>query len=322
MKKLLVSMLVVALCVPAMAATTVEAVGGDAVMTITVTVTDDDVVRGLAVTVEQAAADTGDAEIALVTGDFDVDASSFNTFIDFAYSAESGYTAVGQGHPIAVVDAAGEIAPATGVQNFAFSAGYLDDEGGEQAGLGVGVYTITINMDCNATTVFDVALDSLRGGIVGDDLEVTDSLTTVTVNPGVSECISSSAPFYADWVALGSPPCWCYERNCNGDANGEAIVHPVLGTTYVTTADLNILILGWGVKEQPKGIGVVAAGGVCADFNREAIVHPVLGTTRVTTDDLNKLIAAWNVKEPPKGVGVPVCPLVGAGGDINFYMYP
>ena len=143
------------------------------------------------------------------------------------------------------------------------------------------------------------------------------------VNGGIpTDCISSSARFYDDWVALGRPDCWCYEKNCHGDADGLAVVHPVLGTTHVTTGDLNIMIAGWNVKEPPDGIGVAAAGGVCADFDRQAIVHPVLGTARVTTHDLGLLIASWNVKEPPHGPGVPSCPLTTAGGDIEFYTTP
>ena len=105
MKKLLVSMLVVALCVPAMAATVVDAAGGTGEITLTVTVSEDDVLRGLAVAISQADGDAGDMVLAAGT---DVSAPDFNTYIDWAMTNSAGYD-IGLGHAAAKIDAAGAI---------------------------------------------------------------------------------------------------------------------------------------------------------------------------------------------------------------------
>ncbi|MHC4498587.1 MAG: DUF7901 domain-containing protein, partial [Planctomycetota bacterium] len=34
------------------------------------------------------------------------------------------------------------------------------------------------------------------------------------------DCLSMTAPEYADWVALGKPDCWCYRWQCRGDIDG------------------------------------------------------------------------------------------------------
>lgn len=318
MKKLLASLLVLAMCAPAMALT-FSTSATDNVLTINYNLAAGEGLRGLALTITQVGA--GDAAVT------DVDAGPFNTFMDYAYSAGDTYTIdPANQHPVALIGGPGVATlPAAALGGFSLSMGYLDENGVEPKGEAITTSgSIVVTFEGTAATEVAIALDTLRGGAVGDELATIDDSGLVNQIIGFDpvEAISNTAPFYGDWVTLGRPACWAFERNCNGDANGKAIVHPVLGTTYVTTDDLNILIAGWNVKEAPKGIGVVAAGGVCADFNRTAIVHPVLGTTRVTTDDLNKLIAGWNVKEAPKGPGVPKCPLVSEGGYINYYEYP
>jgi hypothetical protein len=74
------------------------------------------------------------------------------------------------------------------------------------------------------------------------------------------ECVKGTAPFYADWVAFGKPSCWCYTRNCHGDADGLRSGSSILGYIYVNANDLNILISGWNVKEPPKGSGHQSCG--------------------------------------------------------------
>ena len=155
MKKLLAVILVAAVCAPAMAATVVSAVGGEGTATITVSVSDDDVLRGVALTVAQKADDTGDMQLVAGT---DVVAADFNAYIDYAMTYASGY-AVGAGHPAAKFDAAGAVddpddnqLPASA---FAICAGFLD-ETENQGGLGVGTYDITIAFDGSADTVFEM----------------------------------------------------------------------------------------------------------------------------------------------------------------------
>lgn len=319
MKKILISLLVLACVAPTMAATTVDAAGGEGVITVTITVSDDDVVRGVAVAVEQAEGDTGDMAIALNEGAFAVDASAFNTFIDFAFSAGAGYTAVGQGHPVAQIGAAGEIAPAAGVQDFVISAGYLDEIAQVQGGLDASgsPYVITINMAGSADTYFDVSLDTLRGGIVGDNLEVTDNTAQVLVTFIDQEPINSAAPFYADWVAWGKPDCWAYAKNCKGDFDGLLQGSAFAGYVAVGTNDLNAFLPAFNIKEPPKGPGIAPAQ-ICADFDHAQQGSAFAGYVRVGTNDLNILLANFNIKEPTKGPGIGDC----AGPDYNYFVEP
>jgi hypothetical protein len=65
----------------------------------------------------------------------------------------------------------------------------------------------------------------------------------VTVSQGMSfilftgpDCLSRTAREYNDWVTLGKPKCWCYRKQCRGDADGL-----LLGPLPVSLNDLNIL---------------------------------------------------------------------------------
>ena len=122
MKKLVLTLLVVALAIPAMAAD-ISLVGDEIVLT----VTGIEVVRGLAIVVES------ETDITAVTGTDPI----FNVFMDAAYTAETatpGSYLIGDGTPIADPDAAGEIAlPAAKIS---LCMGILDTgQGGAAAGV-------------------------------------------------------------------------------------------------------------------------------------------------------------------------------------------
>jgi hypothetical protein len=121
-------------------------------------------------------------------------------------------------------------------------------------------------------------------------------------------CVKRTATIYADWKTFGSPACWCYPRNCRGDADGGKQGNTTQGYTYVYTNDLNILTAAWNVREPTKGAGIMSIpNGICADFGRDKQGNSTQGYTRVYTNDLNILTTYWNVREPTKGAGVPVC---------------
>jgi hypothetical protein len=129
------------------------------------------------------------------------------------------------------------------------------------------------------------------------------------VGPGIRD----DHPDYAEWIAVGSPTCWAYTRQCLGDADGIKEGNPKTGYAYVATGDLNALIAGWLVKEPPQGPGIATIpNGICADFGRDKEGNPKTGYARVATNDLNILIAGWLVKEPPQGPGLPA---TDCGGD-------
>ncbi|MGD0571784.1 MAG: hypothetical protein ABSB11_02040 [Sedimentisphaerales bacterium] len=134
----------------------------------------------------------------------------------------------------------------------------------------------------------------------------------IVVSTGPCDCFPSSDPAYNDWVAFGKPACWCYLRQCHGDADGLTQGNTKSGLYYVGTNDLNVLVGAWQVLEPPKGPGIATITvngipGICADFAHDAQGNTKTGIYRVGTNDLNKMITYWQVLEPPKGPGTPVC---------------
>ena len=121
---------------------------------------------------------------------------------------------------------------------------------------------------------------------------------------------------YAEWVEVGRPDCWCYPRQCHGDADGKKQGSILSGYTYVSTNDLIVLADAWQVKEPPKGPGIASIpNGICADFNHAKQGSVVTGYMRVSTDDLIILVNNWQILEPPKGPGIPPDCLSCGGGE-------
>jgi hypothetical protein len=170
--------------------------------------------------------------------------------------------------------------------------------------------TVTVSEDCTMS----IALNELRGGVVLTD---TSSATVVLTSGPVhvdSPCdIPRNHPKYEEFVAVGSPSCWLYSRQCQGDADGRMGGNAKTGYYYVGPEDLNILVSAWLVKERPHGPSVATVeNGICADFARDKGGSAKTGFYRVGPTDLNILIQNWLVKEPPHGPGVPAT----CGGDI------
>jgi hypothetical protein len=164
----------------------------------------------------------------------------------------------------------------------------------------------SVTVDENVTEVC-VSANAIRGNVVLESAaEVQDLVLPPCLGIPGGECFPSSDPGYNDWVAFGKPECWCYARQCHGDADGKKQGNPFTGYEYVGGDDLLVLIAGWQVKEPDKGPGILSVeNGICADFNHAQQGNPFTGYERVGGDDLNVLIAHWQVKEPDKGPGVP-----------------
>jgi hypothetical protein len=123
------------------------------------------------------------------------------------------------------------------------------------------------------------------------------------------------------WELVGSPACWCYPRQCHGDADDLMGGSSKTGFYAVGPTDLNILIAGWLVKEPGFGPGIASIpNGICADFAHDQGGSAKTGFYRVGPTDLNILIANWLVKEPGFGPGVPPncrdIVIIGATGKI------
>lgn len=271
MKKILASLLVLALCAPAMAVQFGLIGNTDGTATITID-TEGAVVRGVAIKVTAAGGLT-DVNGATVN-------PAFNTYIDYAHDAGAAYTAVGQGHPFAADGAAG--VAVNGATTFVISMGVLD-QGGNQAGFNGAGDLITFPVGDGEVCI---AADTLRGpdsGVVGDAALTSNiaSVACVTVSSGPVDCIPSTNPSYAQWVAVGKPDSWCNPRQCHGDANGaqETIGK---GSFWVGYADLNVFLQGFSkVYVDP-----VTTPWISADFSRSAETIGK-GSFRVGYADLN-----------------------------------
>lgn len=112
---------------------------------------------------------------------------------------------------------------------------------------------------------------------------------------GDFECVKRTAPFYNTWVGgsgqpWSKPDCWCYQRQCRGDADGKK----QLGAFWVYTADFSILKDAYA-----KLTSQMTGNRICADFD-----HSIsLSIFPVYTGDLAILRAYYTKVESQ----VPVC---------------
>jgi hypothetical protein len=169
-------------------------------------------------------------------------------------------------------------------------------------------YLCSVTCDENVT-LLSVSANAIRGNVVLESAaEVQDLVMPedLAIPCGSPPCFpSDDQDAYDFWVDQGQPDCWCYARQCYGDADGKAQGNPLFGYAYVSTDDLIILADAWQIKEPPhaeepflNGIADVP-GGVCGDFDHMAQGNPLFGYVRVSTDDLIIMANAWQAKEPP-----------------------
>ncbi|MCK4913457.1 MAG: hypothetical protein KAS69_02530 [Planctomycetes bacterium] len=138
------------------------------------------------------------------------------------------------------------------------------------------LFTFTVDGDCNVTIVENV----VRGGVVLEDAEVAVDINAPVYEVAI-ECYAGQ-PDYDEWVAVGSPECWCYPRQCHGDADNAS---EGKGGYWVFTQDLNVMLAAWG-----EPLAMLTGNEICADFAHNAEGK---GAYRVFTTDLNILLANW-----------------------------
>ena len=172
----------------------------------------------------------------------------------------------------------------------------------------------TVTVDESVTEVC-VTGNAIRGNVVLEDASEATLVAGEVCIPTGGCSIPSSDPGYDFWVEQGKPDCWCYARQCHGDADGTVLGSVWTGYYWVGTPDLGIVAAAWMVKEPPKasveypnGISDVP-NGICADFDHEVLGSQWTGYYRVGTPDLGILANAWMAKDPPKN-------------DINHAFYP
>ncbi|MBN2514201.1 MAG: hypothetical protein JXB18_14780 [Sedimentisphaerales bacterium] len=288
MRKVLLSLLVLALAAPSFAAVNITAEDAtDGVLKLSYECTAGEVIRGLALQLDVT--NDGDGVVA-TSADGTVLEVGFNTFIDSAYTIESGAPGtyvIGAGHAFANSAAAGEASfPAT---LYSISMGALDESGNQGGVTGAGEL-MTIKYTGTKDTLVAISADTIRGGIVGDGItEVNIQAEQLIVLGG--ECMLPSHPSYAQWVAVGKPDCWCASvnpRQCKGDADGLAQGKQ---NYWVSTNDLAIMLAAWN-----KPVEQLVDNQICADVD-----HLPQGKQnyRVSTNDLAILLANWNLANGP-----------------------
>ena len=310
MKKILVSLLVLALCAPAMAATISINDNGDGTATVTIAsgVGEANIV-GLGLDVDVTAGDVTAVEVLT---------ANFNIYPDAAHTQELGTGYVyGTGTPVAAKLTAGQI----GLPQSSFALCFANLNGEFTAGAN-GAASVQVKLTLSATADLTVCENATRGGIVAVDGTALDAAcATQTINVGAppTEAIKETAPFYDDWAAFGKPDCWAYEYQCRGDADGLQEGSSFGGYRRVFNNDLNIFLSAYGVLEPPKGPGILTiSNGICADFDHQQEGSSFGGYRRVFNNDLNIFLQYYGVLEPPKGPGIPPCD----GANYNFFITP
>ena len=135
---------------------------------------------------------------------------------------------------------------------------------------------------------------------------VNFTLEDTVIIQQTTDCVKSDAPFYDEWVGAGKPwskpDCWCFRRNCRGDADGIQT-----GPFWVAIPDLNILRSGFNQFDS-----FLTQETICADFD-----HITTGPFRVAIPDLNILRSSGYNQ-----FLIPECPLDWDGDgddDYNFW---
>lgn len=138
---------------------------------------------------------------------------------------------------------------------------------------------------------YTVTLNTISGGVVMEDPEESANVV-INLDDGVidldaqQECMAPTNPQYAEWLAAGSPKCWCYEHQCNGDADGEQ----QFGAFWVLSNDLPIFIGAYG-----KNDASLPPGGECANFDH----LKQFGSFQVLSDDLTILVQWYGNNSVP-----------------------
>ena len=294
MKKILVSLLVLALCAPAMAATVGAVTSpGQAVITVTAE-------NGVFNIVGMG------LDVDIVSGTVDgctVDTATFNIFPDAAHDLEiatPGSYTYGAGTPIALQDGPGETTTAA---SFAVSVGALN---GAAIPGATGSASVQLTITAAAGATVDISENALRGGIVltdgnGEDITSgTAGVVTVVIPAGgplpcYDRLTATEQTEWNEYITAGRTAAelepWCWQFQCYGDASNTT---ETLSKYRVYNADLTLLLANWKLK--------AATANPAADFDHK---DETLSKYKVYNGDLTILLANWKAKDTAL---VPNCP--------------
>jgi hypothetical protein len=124
-----------------------------------------------------------------------------------------------------------------------------------------------------------------------DEVVTVNYSACIEVNiAGPTECLKATAPEYPAWEQWGKPDCWCYARQCRGDADGIKT-----GPFWVAIPDLNMFRAAFNKSDL---VLETVTNGICSDND-----HAKTGPFRVAIPDLNTFRLYFNKPE----LSVPEC---------------
>ena len=150
--------------------------------------------------------------------------------------------------------------------------------------------------DCNVTITSNIT----RGGVVNINAEtvVVGTSTCAMTDLPSGDCYQPGDPNYGDWVTLGKPECWCYPRQCLGDATG----YPYGRNNYwVSVPDLTVMKDAWNLTAaqiigQTSTVDGHVTEWACADSDRQGYGRNMY---RVSVPELTTLKNNWNIVTGP-----------------------
>ncbi len=120
-----------------------------------------------------------------------------------------------------------------------------------------------------------------------------DSGWTTGTGPCVVAYCYYGADYTSQWLVVGRPRCWCYPRQCHGDADGKS---EGMKKYWVSTNDLTILTNAW--NKTAAQLYVAPDPNACADFDHAG---EGMKKYRASTNDLTILSNNWNQQNLPAG---------------------
>jgi len=145
-------------------------------------------------------------------------------------------------------------------------------------------------------TYVTITQNATRGGVVLTDPAVTPTVdTTQATNihvAAVTECFPNTNSAYNDWVLLGKPDCWCAKPKgsgyqCDGDADG--VDSGGINKYRVYTGDLTLIVNNWKKKAGDATLNP------CADIDHKD--SGGINKYRVYTSDLTIITTNWKKKD-------------------------
>jgi hypothetical protein len=144
--------------------------------------------------------------------------------------------------------------------------------------------TFDVSKEC----VVSLSRDTDRGGVVMEDGADYATLNGCTV--AYDNCFPLGHTDWAQYDAMGRPNCWCYPRQCHGDADGIKNSEFMKLDHWVGLPDLQILAIGWLQPDEDPNFSTF----ICADFNHRAETQfGIPYTFRVGLPDLQELSTYW-----------------------------